>query len=82
MTPIIDVKAFRCSRCGHVWLPRDYSNKIHNEEKIWLPVACAKCKSAYWDRDPATTTATTIKKKKNISIKIKNKIKKKDDNTR
>jgi len=41
--PIVEVKAYKCSRCGHVWLPR----------KDWegeLPAVCPKCKSPYWNR--------------------------------
>jgi len=34
------VEAFKCDRCGHVWLPRDMSKS---------PSSCAKCKSGAWD---------------------------------
>ena len=51
MTPIINVEAFKCNKCGHVWLSRGYAEKMHNEEKMFFPIACAKCKSAYWDRE-------------------------------
>jgi DNA-directed RNA polymerase subunit RPC12/RpoP len=38
----VKVDAYKCERCGHVWIPRD-------REKRKRPIACAKCKSAYWD---------------------------------
>lgn len=52
---LIPVMACKCSRCGNVWLPRDPDH---------LPVACGKCKSAYWNRPrtapkTADTTAST-----------------------
>lgn len=43
MTPQITVKALRCERCGHIWLPR---TPISNNDKVR---ACAKCKSIVWD---------------------------------
>jgi hypothetical protein len=39
MTPQLTVKAQKCLRCKHVWLPR-------NNEK---PKVCASCKSTLWD---------------------------------
>ena len=38
----ITVTAYRC-RCGHQWLPRDYTATER-------PRVCPKCKSANWDR--------------------------------
>ena len=38
--PKISVDAWKCLRCGYIWLPR-------GKDK---PIACAKCKSAYWDK--------------------------------
>ena len=40
------VEACRCTRCGHVWLPSPL--------KTGPPIACAKCKSPYWDVEPGT----------------------------
>ena len=40
---IIQVKGFQCDVCGHVWISRDRNSKL-------LPVACAKCKSPYWNK--------------------------------
>jgi hypothetical protein len=37
---IIKVNACKCEKCGHVWLPH-----IRNSR----PIACAKCKSVYWN---------------------------------
>ncbi len=41
MAKMITLKGYRCERCGHEWLPMD---------KKKVPKACAKCKSAYFDR--------------------------------
>jgi transcription elongation factor Elf1 len=50
MTPLINVKAFKCLKCGHVWLSKKFM-----EDGKTKPIACAKCKSAYWDREITTT---------------------------
>lgn len=47
MSPIINVKAFQCNRCGYIWLSRQYL-----EDKKTIPIACAKCKSPYYNREP------------------------------
>ena len=39
--PRIKVEACKCNKCGHVWLPRESNPN---------PIACAGCKSPYWDR--------------------------------
>jgi predicted Zn-ribbon and HTH transcriptional regulator len=36
----LTVFGFRCTRCGHEWVPR--------EERE--PRVCPKCKSPYWNR--------------------------------
>jgi len=36
----ITVKAYRCLRCLHTWLPR----------RSTRPVSCPACHSPYWDR--------------------------------
>ena len=36
----ITVMGFRCERCGHEWVPRDFDSE---------PRVCPKCKSPYWD---------------------------------
>ena len=38
--PETKLSGYRCSRCGHEWVPR-------LEVK---PEICPKCKSPYWDR--------------------------------
>lgn len=38
--PRIEVAAFACCRCDHVWVPRDINAP---------PEKCPKCKSTYWD---------------------------------
>lgn len=47
MTPNINVKAFKCAKCGHIWLSKQFL-----KDGKTRPIACAKCKSAYWDRSP------------------------------
>jgi len=44
--PEVEVSAYKCSRCGHIWMPRDISWR---EEGV-KPAVCPKCKSPYWDR--------------------------------
>jgi len=44
----IKVDAFKCDRCGHVWLPKELSEKLDELDKH-LPKVCPRCKSAYWD---------------------------------
>lgn len=36
----IKVDAYKCERCGHIWVPRNYNNE---------PKVCPKCKSPYWN---------------------------------
>ncbi len=36
----IEVKGYKCERCGHEWIPR----------KKEYPTLCPNCKSAYWDK--------------------------------
>lgn len=38
----VKVNQYTCERCGHVWLPRNLDTGI--------PLECAKCNSAYWNR--------------------------------
>ena len=37
----VEVDGYRCTRCGHEWLPR-------KDEK---PRVCPRCKSPFWDRE-------------------------------
>ena len=43
---IIKVDAFRCERCGHVWISRTFTKENP-------PVTCAKCKNPRWNRRPS-----------------------------
>lgn len=36
----IKADAYKCERCGHVWLPRNVDKE---------PRVCPKCKSPYWN---------------------------------
>jgi len=36
----IQIPAYQCERCGHIWIPR----KSEEEPKV-----CPKCKSPYWN---------------------------------
>jgi predicted Zn-ribbon and HTH transcriptional regulator len=44
----ITVMGYRCERCGHEWVPRDFQAE---------PRVCPKCKSPYWNRPRATQGA-------------------------
>lgn len=37
----IMLKGYKCERCTHTWVPRDFKEK---------PRVCPKCKSPYWDK--------------------------------
>jgi DNA-directed RNA polymerase subunit RPC12/RpoP len=37
----ITVMGYRCERCEHEWIPRDFEDE---------PRVCPKCKSPYWNR--------------------------------
>ena len=52
--PIVKVNAYKCNRCGYIWFPRYRDNDIGEPlEASSLPLACAKCKSEYWN-EPRT----------------------------
>ncbi len=42
----IQVTAFKCERCAHIWVPRAKER----------PVICPKCKSARWDKPKTEIT--------------------------
>jgi hypothetical protein len=45
----IDANECHCERCGAVWIPKPVQ-----QGKTWItptPIACAKCKSPYWNRE-------------------------------
>ena len=42
----IEVDGYRCSRCGHEWIPR----------KPEHPRVCPRCKSPFWDRERRLAT--------------------------
>lgn len=37
----ITVMGYRCERCEHEWIPRDFDSE---------PKVCPRCKSPYWNR--------------------------------
>jgi hypothetical protein len=37
--PFVNRRACKCSRCGYEWLPHSSMS----------PIACARCKSSYWN---------------------------------
>lgn len=49
----IQVTAFSCERCEHIWVPRDINDPPQN---------CPKCKSPYWDR-PRQSEVKAVKKR-------------------
>jgi predicted Zn-ribbon and HTH transcriptional regulator len=40
---LTSIEAFECDKCGYKWISHKYTHKNP-------PVACAKCKSPYWNR--------------------------------
>jgi hypothetical protein len=42
------IDAFKCDRCGHVWLPKELIGKLEELDKH-MPKVCPKCKSPYWN---------------------------------
>ena len=42
----ITVMGYRCERCGHEWIPRDFDTE---------PRVCPKCKSPYWNQAKRTS---------------------------
>ena len=55
----ITVMGYRCERCEHEWIPRDFGQD---------PAVCPKCKSPYWNRPRKTTSMMTYE---DFSKKIK-----------
>lgn len=43
--PQIQIPGWRCCRCGHIWISRDWGFNDNGKK----PVTCPKCRSAYWD---------------------------------
>ncbi|MCK5260548.1 MAG: hypothetical protein KAJ44_00030 [Thermoplasmatales archaeon] len=41
----ITVDGYKCERCEHEWIPRNWEEK---------PRVCPKCKSPYWDKPRKT----------------------------
>jgi predicted Zn-ribbon and HTH transcriptional regulator len=40
---LTSIEAFECDKCSYKWISHKYTHKNP-------PVACAKCKSPYWNR--------------------------------
>lgn len=62
------VRSFRCTMCGHKWIPRrPYASTLkklaragkHYDASTWKPALCARCKSPNWDVAVAPHTAYT-----------------------
>jgi hypothetical protein len=68
---LVQVWAYHCQRCNHVWLPKDFDIGFHismlkpgqkniGEDLVFSdrehPKACARCKSKYWNRLPYRRT--------------------------
>jgi hypothetical protein len=64
---IIQIKGFKCDRCGHVW-------KLRGERSE--PKVCAGCHSAYWNeprRKPRFSATFPSNKSASLGIKRKKK---------
>ncbi len=46
----LTVTAYKCSRCGHEWIPRLELNKLLKGDisKEDEPIICPNCKTPYW----------------------------------
>ena len=47
---VVAVWCYRCYRCGHIWLPKDYDVSELNTLAREPPKSCARCKSKYWNK--------------------------------
>jgi predicted Zn-ribbon and HTH transcriptional regulator len=57
----ITVMGYRCERCNHEWIPRDFEKE---------PAVCPKCKSPYWNRPrKAMTTYEDFRDKVQETLK-------------
>ncbi|MBI2909436.1 MAG: hypothetical protein HYX92_17460 [Chloroflexi bacterium] len=57
----IEVEAFKCERCGHVWTPRGKGAE---------PRVCPKCKSPYWNVPRRSLTySTTAKRTRPLAVR-------------
>lgn len=43
----LEVNAFECQRCGHIWIPRVSMDELKKKVKD-EPIICPSCKSPYW----------------------------------
>lgn len=48
--PEVLIKAKKCTRCDHVWMPR-------GDDK---PLRCPNCGSVYWDREYRQTKESDV----------------------
>ena len=46
----IDANECTCERCDYVWVPKPI--KGGSKWTTPVPIACASCKSPYWNRKP------------------------------
>jgi len=53
----ITVKALRCDRCQHQWVPRDVVEEA-------LPKQCPSCHSPYWNAGPVQRKAVSAAAKR------------------
>jgi hypothetical protein len=56
--PIIETKACQCALCGYIWIPGAW-----RRESSELPVYCAGCKSARWNRQNESNTPLPVQPK-------------------
>jgi DNA-directed RNA polymerase subunit RPC12/RpoP len=55
----VKMLGFRCSRCGHEWLPRDKQMRGRDD---YSPAACPKCTSPNWDKPRTVKRASEGRK--------------------
>jgi len=70
----INLKGFKCERCNYEWISTKYN---HDPKPNNLPITCARCKSAYWNkprlliRRPTQNNNKDTKSSNNKSKKVK-----------
>ena len=57
----IEVNAFECQRCNHIWIPRVNMQELKNKVKS-EPMICPACKTPYW-RTKRKNKKNRVKKK-------------------
>ena len=58
----IEIFAFQCLKCDHLWIPRVELSQLKNGVKE-EPIICPSCKSAYWNKQRKNKSKKAKKQK-------------------